>query len=180
LYRELSRLFLIVTLIFLWALPAMAKVDFERLSGSDLGLGIGAKANALGGAFTAVADDGSALYWNPAGMTEFSDHQVFVSGSDIAGFDFFTRAASMIFRFGTDNPLAIGIGHHIRLHFTGDSGLGDWSGYPSQLLDLSMIDIDDSYSGKIDSKTTDTRLSVAFQIPWYERLSAGLTYVMVD
>lgn len=33
--------------------------------------GIGAKATAMGGAFSAVADDTSAVYYNPAGLTQF-------------------------------------------------------------------------------------------------------------
>ena len=34
-----------------------------------LELGVGGRAMGLGGAFTAVADDATALYWNPAGLT---------------------------------------------------------------------------------------------------------------
>ncbi|MDP2725389.1 MAG: outer membrane protein transport protein, partial [Syntrophales bacterium] len=34
--------------------------------------GIGAKATALGGAFSAYADDPSAIYYNPAGLTQIS------------------------------------------------------------------------------------------------------------
>jgi hypothetical protein len=33
-------------------------------------VGFGAKAAAMGGAFTAIADDGSAAYWNPAGINQ--------------------------------------------------------------------------------------------------------------
>ena len=38
----------------------------------------GARATALGGAFTALADDGNALYWNPAGLPRLG-HQEFTS-----------------------------------------------------------------------------------------------------
>ncbi len=34
------------------------------------GLGVGARAMGLGGAFVAVADDASAVYWNPAGLVQ--------------------------------------------------------------------------------------------------------------
>jgi len=38
-------------------------------AGEFLNLGAGARAAALGGAYSAVADDASAVYWNPAAMT---------------------------------------------------------------------------------------------------------------
>ena len=37
-----------------------------------LKLGAGARAEAMGGAYAAVADDATALYWNPAGLTRIS------------------------------------------------------------------------------------------------------------
>ena len=37
-------------------------------AGAMLEIGVGARAEAIGGAFVAVADDPSALYWNPAGI----------------------------------------------------------------------------------------------------------------
>lgn len=40
-----------------------------RYAGSFLELGIGARAMGMGGAFVAVANDGSAFYWNPAGAS---------------------------------------------------------------------------------------------------------------
>lgn len=39
-------------------------------AGAMLEIGVGARAEALGGAFTAIANDPSALYWNPAGITQ--------------------------------------------------------------------------------------------------------------
>jgi hypothetical protein len=38
-------------------------------AGAMLEIGVGARAEAMGGAFVAIADDPSALYWNPAGIT---------------------------------------------------------------------------------------------------------------
>jgi len=59
---------------------ARADVDFDYLHGSDLGMGIGARAISMGGAFTAVANDASAVYWNPTGLTQLNGNQVFLSG----------------------------------------------------------------------------------------------------
>jgi len=48
-------------------------------AGTMLEIGIGARAQAMGGAFVAIADDPSALYWNPAGATEMGAVAVQVS-----------------------------------------------------------------------------------------------------
>ncbi|MBS4035577.1 MAG: PorV/PorQ family protein [Ignavibacterium sp.] len=44
-----------------------------------LKIGVGGRASAMGDAFVAVANDASALYWNPAGLTQFSEHQILFS-----------------------------------------------------------------------------------------------------
>lgn len=41
-----------------------------------LNIGVGARATALGGAFTSVADDATASYWNPAGLTSVETIQL--------------------------------------------------------------------------------------------------------
>jgi hypothetical protein len=55
-------------------LPTAARAAFSSASRGTttaqfLKLGVGARAVGLGEAYTAVADDATALYWNPAGMT---------------------------------------------------------------------------------------------------------------
>jgi hypothetical protein len=40
-----------------------------------LSIGIGPRANAMGGAFTAIANDASALYWNPAGAASLEQFE---------------------------------------------------------------------------------------------------------
>lgn len=44
-----------------------------------LKIGVGARGVALGESFVALANDASALYWNPAGITQFTPNQVFVT-----------------------------------------------------------------------------------------------------
>jgi long-subunit fatty acid transport protein len=44
-----------------------------------LKIGVGGRASALADAFIAISDDASALYWNPAGLVQFDDNQVFFS-----------------------------------------------------------------------------------------------------
>jgi len=43
---------------------------------SFLKIGVGARAIAMGEAFTALADDGTALYWNPAGLAQIEKIEV--------------------------------------------------------------------------------------------------------
>lgn len=49
-----------------WAAPEFSKVGFSGMQ--FLKIGAGARGSAMAGAFTAVADDATALYWNPAGI----------------------------------------------------------------------------------------------------------------
>ncbi|MDZ7623897.1 MAG: PorV/PorQ family protein [Ignavibacteriaceae bacterium] len=44
-----------------------------------LKIGVGGRAAALGEAFIAISDDASALYWNPAGLSQFNKNQVIIS-----------------------------------------------------------------------------------------------------
>lgn len=80
------KIFLIILLISPIALMAQSgEDDFYNLnyasdvtnSGTSaaafLEIGIGARAEALGGAFTALANDASALYWNPAGLSQLQN-----------------------------------------------------------------------------------------------------------
>lgn len=56
--------------------PAAAETGKGGSPGYFLGLGGGARALAMGGAFTAVADDASAVFWNPAGLATLKRKEV--------------------------------------------------------------------------------------------------------
>ena len=44
-----------------------------------LKIGVGGRASAMGDAFVAIANDASALYWNPAGLVQFDEDEVIFS-----------------------------------------------------------------------------------------------------
>jgi len=51
-------------------------------SANFLKIGVGARASALGGAFVAVADDATANYWNPAGLSSLSSSEIIFMHND--------------------------------------------------------------------------------------------------
>src|SRR6185295_6519048 len=68
---------LIGTVLFQGTRPDFVRSDFNRKaigtsSANFLKLGMGARPKAMGDQFTAVADDASAVYWNPAGLSNLS------------------------------------------------------------------------------------------------------------
>ena len=157
-----------------------AEVDFDYLHGSDLGMGIGARAVSMGGAFAAVADDASAVFWNPAGLAKLTDHQIYLSGDYQGGFS----SAGIVFqppiKAFRSRQLTIGLAMVNRLSFKGDSGDDAWDEYESTLLSLAMVDTDDDFSGAIESQTMDIRFSLALAPLDSKRLLLGFNYIHLD
>jgi len=60
-------------------LPLLTEVNAGgpgSTGGAFLRIGIGARAIGMGNAFTAIADDVSSIYWNPAGLSKLKYHEV--------------------------------------------------------------------------------------------------------
>jgi hypothetical protein len=73
-----KNLFLVI-LIFILALQSVMFCGEVTKTGTTaakfLSIGIGPRANAMGGAFTSLADDASAMYWNPAGIAILNQYE---------------------------------------------------------------------------------------------------------
>ncbi|NUN08716.1 MAG: PorV/PorQ family protein [Ignavibacteriaceae bacterium] len=78
--------FVLVLLVFITAIPLRAQL-FPTLGAQRAGIsslqflkiGVGGRASSMGESFVAVVDDASALYWNPAGLVNFSENQIMFS-----------------------------------------------------------------------------------------------------
>lgn len=74
------QIIIVTALLTIEIKPQLFPVLGEQRAGIStaqfLKIGVGGRATAMGDAFVAVANDVSALYWNPAGLTQFSENQV--------------------------------------------------------------------------------------------------------
>jgi len=56
-----------------------------KYAGEFLSLGVGGKALGMGGAFVAIADDGSAGYWNPSGLWQMKSKELLLMHAETFG-----------------------------------------------------------------------------------------------
>jgi len=96
----------VVILIILTVLPRLVFADIFAKTGTAglqfLKIGIGARALGMGEAYTAVTDDISSIYWNPAGLALKAQDQVMFSHTAwIAGINYEFVAFSKVTPLGT-------------------------------------------------------------------------------
>lgn len=88
-YKQLSvRLLLAAVLWALcaYSLPLSAAVDINPAAGTTsatfLKYGVGSRAVAMGGSFGGLADDITAMYWNPAGLAQLTSSELSVTHNE--------------------------------------------------------------------------------------------------
>jgi long-subunit fatty acid transport protein len=77
--RNFVRTAIAIAVCLLFPLTANGAEIFEKvgtLGGQSLKMGVGARANAMGDAYTSIADDATAVYWNPAGIARLSGQSI--------------------------------------------------------------------------------------------------------
>ena len=141
--------------------PAAVAQDKVATTGVQfLEIGVSPRADGMGGGFTAVADDASAIYYNPAGMVQLDHTQVMLSYIDY--------------------PVDIGysfVGAVIPLKSGGTVGFGYYG------LDAGDIDRT-TYSFPYGDGTTfgakDYALTVSYARFLTDRFSVGVTFKLID
>ena len=61
---------LLLMLLLLWVVPGYATTNVGTAGAQFLKIGPGARVDSLGGAFSALANDVTSIYWNPAGISQ--------------------------------------------------------------------------------------------------------------
>jgi hypothetical protein len=82
--RNFVRSAFVVAVLVLLSLPLSADAAqvFEKvgtLGGQSLKIGLGARAAGMGEAYVAIADDATAVYWNPAGIARLSGQSISIN-----------------------------------------------------------------------------------------------------
>jgi opacity protein-like surface antigen len=80
--KRISKLSIILILFFVGSLYSQNLVKTGTTAAPFLKIGSGARAISMGGAFTATADDISAMYWNPAGLTNIKYNEAMFNHVD--------------------------------------------------------------------------------------------------
>lgn len=84
------------------AVLSVEKAGVEKGAAGYLKLGMGARAAGMGNAFVAVADDATALYWNPAGLALVASRLETDLGSVTMGDERSFHTAALAMRFQRD------------------------------------------------------------------------------
>jgi Type IX secretion system protein PorV len=73
-----------------------------------LSIGIGPRANSMGGAYTSVANDASAAYWNPAGIANIDDFQAIFTYTKMFA-DINVNYFGVVLPFGTYGNVGVSV-----------------------------------------------------------------------
>jgi long-subunit fatty acid transport protein len=119
---------LVVSAVFLIGLPPRG----AHASVAEL-FGVGPKAVAMGGAFTAVADDHSATWYNPAGLTQPASIQA-SAGVLFVNYDLKVNRAPRPIR--SRGGMYIGV---VAPLFHGNGAAGVWGYYPQAVLQTNKF-----------------------------------------
>ena len=133
----MKRIWFIWLLALLFVLPFAQAQAQQTNPASFLEIGAGARATSVGGAFVALADDVSAVYWNPAGLAQLTGTTISIMNR-LSAFD--TNYANTNLAFPISNLGMLG------LNFT-YYGVGDIIAYDDEGKEAgSLSDIETAFT----------------------------------
>ncbi len=129
---------------------------------SALKIGVGARSAGMGETFVAIADDASALYWNPAGITQFKTNQALFGYTRWFG-GLTHQSANAIYHLDEQNAVGVGM----------------------SMLGVGLIPVTTEFQPRGTGETfrlQDVNLGLTYSRQFTEQFSAGITlhYVHED
>ena len=182
--KILTKIFI---LLFLLALKGYGSgFEFAKYAGEFLATGVGARPLGMGGAFVALAEDGTAGYWNPAGLAFLNYPQIVLMHSerfkgevnyDYVSFSFpYRKNRSLGFsliRLGIDN-IADTRNAWEDYGLDGMPGTGDFGEY-NNILDPGELNID-----KITFfSNADYAFFISYAQEWSKQFAFGGTVKLI-
>lgn len=143
---------------------AWAQAKVGTAGAQFLELGVSARAIGMGDAFLAISDDASAVYYNPAGLTQVTERQVmFTHVSYVADINYdFAGLAYPTVKFG------------------GVWGVGFYALNPGDMYVTHYESNTDNYSIGQTFTARDYALSLSYARSLTDRFSVGMTFKLID
>ncbi len=101
-------LFLLTTENFAQLFPVLGGQRAGISTAQFLKIGVGGRASALGDAFVAIANDASALYWNPAALVQFPQNEIIFSHNSWVA-DINHQFAGIVYHLDETNSFGLAI-----------------------------------------------------------------------
>jgi len=105
----LKKYLLIFTFIFTPFVSSIAQTTISKFAGEFLSIGVGGRALGLGGAYTALANDVTAGYYNPAGLIHLNYPQISIMHDErfgnLVNYDY----AAVAIPYGTDMSFGLSV-----------------------------------------------------------------------
>lgn len=150
-----KNIFLLFAFVCVAATTMHSQSAVGTSAGQFLKIGIGARAVAMGGAYVALADEPSALYWNPAGIATFNRIQLY--GSYTKWFaDIQHQFVGVCIPLGSNNIL----GFSVNMLSSGD---------------MEQTTLYQPEGNGVFFSSTDIAMGVTYGMHLTDRLSVGLT-----
>jgi len=164
------------------ALSGQSNARSFRGEGSDLLMGVGARAIGMGGAMVAATDDIYSSYWNPAGLAELNTHQITVSkqlDSKNTTISFLSIALKNKWLPINGYKTSFALSWLPRLHIRANGNFKS-TDFESIFTRYALPGLPEDFNGELESKTRDTRLTFSITPDTDARWALGINIGRVN